>query len=362
MSWVIIVTERNVWPPQHGCDARICRLAAGIQSLGYKVLLLGSTHSRIQQAEGHVGDAVSAINAPLWDWAAAKGGLDHFDAGWYSGAIHDICCRSDVSAVIAEYLWMAPALNIVPDGILKVVDTHDVMHKRAAIYDAHGVNPWIRVSREREAELLSIADAVLAIQDEEASELRVMLPTKRVLTVGHWVGDMTAKVSPGNHRISIVGSDNHSNIYAVGEFLKIWNQVKDAELHLWGTVCGHVPDIHGVIKHGFVDDLLEAYEIADVVVNPTVVGTGLKIKTVEAMCSGKCVITTFCGAEGIYGGVYGCELQQMPRAIEMLLNNSDSRRQWERAAFAYAERHFAFEAVFGEFGKLIEGFPKDLPE
>jgi glycosyltransferase involved in cell wall biosynthesis len=52
---------------------------------------------------------------------------------------------------------------------------------------------------------------------------------------------------------------------------------------------------------GEVKELESVYELADIVVNPLTVGTGLKIKMVEAMGFSKAVISTEVGAEGIEG-------------------------------------------------------------
>ncbi|MEW5910832.1 MAG: glycosyltransferase family 4 protein, partial [Thermodesulfobacteriota bacterium] len=48
-------------------------------------------------------------------------------------------------------------------------------------------------------------------------------------------------------------------------------------------------------------DLKKVYDLSDIVINPLTVGTGLKIKMIEAMGLSKAVISTKMGAEGIDG-------------------------------------------------------------
>ena len=52
---------------------------------------------------------------------------------------------------------------------------------------------------------------------------------------------------------------------------------------------------------GFVGDLEEVYKNR-VIINPVKSGSGLKIKCVEALCSGKPLVTTSNGAQGLKSG------------------------------------------------------------
>ena len=49
-----------------------------------------------------------------------------------------------------------------------------------------------------------------------------------------------------------------------------------------------------------VDNIVEFYKQGNIVVNPTLKGTGLKIKTIEAISYGKLVITSKHSSEGLY--------------------------------------------------------------
>ncbi len=51
--------------------------------------------------------------------------------------------------------------------------------------------------------------------------------------------------------------------------------------------------------HGFVEDIRSYFEHAHVLVVPLVVGSGTRIKILEAMASGTPVVSTSIGAEGL---------------------------------------------------------------
>ena len=58
-------------------------------------------------------------------------------------------------------------------------------------------------------------------------------------------------------------------------------------------------DLSSIYIHGFVDDSKEFMNSHDIMVVPLLTGSGMRIKIIEAMALGKCVISTTKGAEGI---------------------------------------------------------------
>jgi glycosyltransferase involved in cell wall biosynthesis len=87
------------------------------------------------------------------------------------------------------------------------------------------------------------------------------------------------------------------------------------------TVVGHVPD------------LSSAFALARVVVVPTRVGSGVKLKTIAALEHGVPVVATSVGAEGVDYGDTQCvavhdDPERFARAVATLLGDSDA---WQRA-------------------------------
>ena len=352
-EWIVIVTERNVWPAKHGCDARIVQLIRGYQKCGFRVCLVGTQHSTIGLAE-HLVDDLLITGGPSWDWYQD---IDKFDAGWFFGGILEAMKRHDVAAVQVEYCWMSKALEVVTEGIIKIIDTHDLMYNRAGIYDPYGILPYCRITREREAELLNRADVILAIQDIEAEEFKSMCPDKEVVTVGHWAeGIKACDCDENSNIVMLVGSDNPSNVMGgqviVSQWDKVREKVPNAELRIYGTLSDKVNEKDGIVTYGFVQNLERAYSTAKLVINPTVLGTGLKIKTVEAMAHGKAVVTTKCGADGISGGVMVSD--DLIRDIVYLLTESSSRKEFERRALSYAMNNFSINSVLGRVVETIK--------
>jgi glycosyltransferase involved in cell wall biosynthesis len=81
---------------------------------------------------------------------------------------------------------------------------------------------------------------------------------------------------------------------------------------------------HAHIKFtGFVEDILPYLRRANLVIVPVLKGGGMRIKTIEALASGKYVISTSKGAEGIHqklSSLYVCSIEEFPQAISQALN------------------------------------------
>jgi hypothetical protein len=214
-----------------------------------------------------------------------------------------------IDAVMVEYVFMSRALLRVPDDVLKVIDTHDVFADRHRRYLANGMTPtWFSCSRRMEARGLRRADMVVAIQADEEAHFRKVTHT-RVMTIGHPIllrPMPEADIVPG--RILLVGSENAINVasmtWFVNQVLPLVQQFyPHVELAVAGTICRLLVPSPGLRLLGRLEDLGRAYATSQLVVNPMQFGTGLKIKSVEALGHARALVTTPCGAEGLEAGM-----------------------------------------------------------
>ena len=95
-----------------------------------------------------------------------------------------------------------------------------------------------------------------------------------------------------------------AKVLAYELFPQIRRDVPDATCHLAGKTNRedhselHRPEI-GVWMHGFVEDVRPYFETSQVLVVPLSVGSGTRIKILEAMATGTPVVSTAIGAEGL---------------------------------------------------------------
>jgi glycosyltransferase involved in cell wall biosynthesis len=371
---VILVTDRMLHPVREGSRARIVQLIHALRGAGYRVTVIS------RRVPGRLGGLLPAVRplAQLRRLAdrvvSVRGDFFHhgdptaFDAGAYRDALARHVAREKPAAVIAEYLWMAPCLEVVPPSVVRAVDTHDVMHRRAEMYRDQPEGAWGECSRDAEIDLLSHADVVMAIQPGEQALLREMLPGRTVLHVPH--GYTAERSAPragedGPPTVAFVGSRIQGNLVGMTEFIEgAWPLIRtrhpDARLRVFGDIVTRLAaDAPGVEKVGWVEDLGSVYADATVIVNPVRLGTGLKIKTVEALAHGRALVTTTCGADGLSEGAGSAflvadRMEEAAAAVVRLLDDRSYREAIEAAALELAERRFSPRAAIAELVAEID--------
>jgi 2-polyprenyl-3-methyl-5-hydroxy-6-metoxy-1,4-benzoquinol methylase len=207
---------------------------------------------------------------------------------------------------ISNYVFMSRFLPVLQSRVFKVIDTIDVFSTKLSKVVRFGVTGEIDISAEEEATLLRRADLVIAIQPDEALELQKLAPDRTVVTAGVDF-QLVEEVSPPPLEpvVLYVASRNALNVKGVHDFLSLaWplvrRSVADARLVIVGPVCEAVEEgVEGVELLGRVDRLDDVYARAKVVVNLAVAGTGLKIKTLEALSHLRPIVVWPSGVDGL---------------------------------------------------------------
>lgn len=282
------------------------------------------------------------------DWTDA-------DRRWLARA-----ASGQAAAVIADYMFCAPAFGLVPGASASAIVMHDLFHSRAG---AKGDTVAL-VDRQTELELLGRADVVIAIQEGEACWVRENLPGTEVV-----VAPMAAEIAPtasagGDGHLLFVGSNTGPNIEGLRWFLDaVWPAVRaaipDARLDVAGTVNWSFPEgAPGVRFLGMVDALEPLYRDAGVIISPLTFGSGLKIKLVEAMAHGKAIVATpvtMQGVEEIGADAVACAetAEAFADAVIRLAGDSSAREQLAERALVCARAHFSRETSHAAFASWL---------
>lgn len=207
-------------------------------------------------------------------------------------------------ALLTQYVWMTRLLPLIDAGVPKILDTIDMYSTKADKVLSFGASD-IALSAAEEATRLGRADLVLAIQDRERALMQALVPATEVITVGVDFDAPRAVPTPEPKTILLVASGNELNRIGVRDFLRFaWPTIlarePEATLIVAGQVGRYVPDGTPRLRNlGTIDDVVPLYARARVVINPAAAGTGLKIKTVEALSHGRPVVTWPNGFDGI---------------------------------------------------------------
>lgn len=218
---------------------------------------------------------------------------------------------------------------------------------------------------EEEAERYQLADKVINISWDERPVFEEMLGKERVITANKAINFVN--IGPGSisGRCLFVGTDIPSNLDGINWFTQdVWPRVhgknKRATLHICGTVCRKIDaDADGVILCGVVEDLVNEYRQASVVVVPLRTGSGVKIKLTEAVGYMRCCVSTPCGIEGLpekekTGILISDDDKKFATHVNYLIENSDAREKCLGNTKAWASAYLNAETCYGEIIKYLQ--------
>jgi glycosyltransferase involved in cell wall biosynthesis len=203
---------------------------------------------------------------------------------------------------------------------------------------------------------LAKADTAVAIQQTDAAILSRFLPVGSVVTapMAMVARQNNAARVPG--RCLFVGGDSQANTLGLRWFLEhVWPRVLAVESTAHLRVCGdvkrgfsaHFPNVTFV---GRVADLAPEYDSALVCLVPLVVGSGLKIKLVEALCHGRTGVATSVGVQGMHfdSEIIAVADEPVEFAAEVvdLLRNDARRMVMEARALNFGQHHFLADSCY----------------
>lgn len=95
-------------------------------------------------------------------------------------------------------------------------------------------------------------------------------------------------------RFVFVGSDNQrQNFLTIKHLMEMWSRMHPVtELHIYGKQSFDYASTHGVVFHGFVSDIADAYAPGSVMLAPSFLDGGVKTKVLEAFSYGVPVVGT----------------------------------------------------------------------
>lgn len=249
-------------------------------------------------------------------------------------------------AVLLNYATHTHYFDQFDRKTIKILDTHDRLANRYKIFTDHGEHPagWKSLTPADEKKAINRADVVWAITESEKDHFINMVEGSYpiVLTIPH----LASFRLPGrdeqfsSKRVLVVSGKGKINISGINWFLEnVWpeviSQVPGAELGVAGSICEKKSELSAAENVHFLgryNQPEEVYAKADICINPMLYGTGLKIKTLEALSFGKRIVSTREGASGLM------------RFAGKGLHCSDSASEWVKILTDYlGQENHSFE-------------------
>lgn len=336
---ILFVTETCFYPPYQGDSARILSIISYFKSQNWHVSVLhfhdsSQTHANYKMMEKLCD--VLQIYYPTKNDLTQRNytACDSWCPEAFIAKAREVLKLVQPSVMYIQFVFFSACLNVISENekILKVIDADNIFSERKKIYHDLGINyQWFSTTALEERQALLRADLILAIQEREQEKLTSLVPERPVHLVPHVMETIPYQVSSLEKNLLFVAAANAENTIGLKNFLeiafpKICEKHENLRLIVAGKICDNFSEkIEKVDFLGIVPNLEAIYQKAMIVLNTTPIGTGLKIKTVEALCYGKCLVTTADGVAGLenYQNIYHLvsEVSNYASVINHLLSN-----------------------------------------
>lgn len=395
MLKVLQISNKAPYPANDGSSIAIFNMARGLLQNGVTLRLLTvNTKKHFKSDEGvpegfrtsvryrsvYRNTNVSAIGAFCNLFSRHSYFVSRFHFRKFSSALSEILTAEQFDIVQVEGLFMAsyiPLIRKISKARI-VLRAHNIEH---VIWQRHIAREpsflkrlYLATQNSRlrrfELKVFNSVDAVITITTADEAALRDMGVRPQVFTCITGI-EPAEYAAPSNAKtrkdtVFYFGSmDWIPNQEAVTWFLRhCWQQVKQAVPSARFIIAGRGMPLHffhinrpGVSIMEQVDDPHDFYHRHEVMVVPLWSGSGLRIKIVEGMASGKAIVSTSIGAEGI-----GCEngrniliadtAEEFTQQVITLLKNAELRTTIGAEASAFAAREFDNASVVASLVKF----------
>jgi len=341
---ILIFSPISIYPADAGSRVRIYNVINYFIKQGHEVHYLYYTDDGISKVHfEYMLDICTSFSVVQREKKIIRRTGNYELDEWYEDSINikvlELIEIFNIDTVFMNYMFYSKVFEFLPKNIYKIIDTLDKFTDRYKLFqNVDDVEyDWHSYTKEDETKALNRADMVLAITDEEKNYfLSICNKNIDILTLGHIENKRYIKKSYNKlKKIGFIGGANKVNIVAINEFLeefyKSYVNNEDLEIIIAGQICKYIKIKNKNIKLlGLIDNLEDFYNDVDIVINPLMLGTGQKIKSVEALSFGVPIISTKIGFEGINSNnkLHSLDsLEDMVSAIDSIKDDSKQLKQ-----------------------------------
>jgi len=340
---ILFLTPQFPFPPEQGGAIRnyhLIRETAKRHNVGL-LSLVDEQPAPSQLAELACCNQIETVSAPLRSrtdrirtlFASRDPDMAHrLYSADYVAALRRLLAREDYDILQVEGMEMAAYGLFIPHGpeagapriVFDDLNAEYLLQRRACLTDlarprrwphaAYSASQWARL-RRYERLVCQKASATVAVSDLDRQAIARLAPGVQPLVVPNGVDTRSYRTDlpdtlPLRHpNVVFTGKmDFRPNVDAMRWFCaQVWPAVR-AQLpgvHLY--IVGQQPDPEilrlgaepDITVTGYVPEILPYFGGADVYAVPMRVGGGTRLKVLEAMATGRAIVSTHLGAEGI---------------------------------------------------------------
>lgn len=399
---ILFLTAQLPEPPHAGGAIRVSGLMRGTHAAGHEVHLLAFA-TPAQYAAAHpaldtfCASAITVepprrtIRDRLRDLflTPAADMQRRFYSALYEARLRDLLTRERFDLIQIESLEMAaylPVIRAAQPGTPVIYDSFNAEYElQHSISDAERgslkrLPGWLysRIQWQRlirfEGEVCRAVTHVIAVSDEDAGAFCRLLPGCPVTVIPNGIDTAayaraTSPLDLGEHALLLTGSMSYrpnvdAALWVADHVLdSIRAAVPDARLFVVGSQPHRRLDTlrqrDGVEITGWVPDVNPFLHAAAVTVVPLRMGSGTRLKLLQAMAAGQAIVSTRLGAAGL-AVRDGRELRladsadEFATAVIALLRDPACRRALGEAGTAYVQSHRDWSIIVPDLLALYE--------
>ena len=294
--------------------------------------------------------------------------------------IRSIAGSGDIDLVHIDHLHMAQYIDALPDGLPVVLREHNVESVIMRRYSEKMSNPLKRLYAGIQARRLHAYEAVICprficcvpVTDVDGKALRDMAPDARIDVISsgvdtEWFDPAADSPWPDPHRIVTTGDYGWPPTadglrHLVNEiYPKIRQEIPDVKLSIVGQSppksVNATAKENGIDVLGRVDDIRPEILRSSVFVVPTRIGSGIRLKILEAMAMRRPVVSTSVGCEGIDAVpevdiLVADDPEMFAASVVQLLRDQARAADIADSAAALIQRRYAWSILTTQFDRL----------
>ncbi len=334
---LLLLTKKFPWPLKDGEVIAIHNNIAGFAKLGHQVTVVAINTLKhftspqrmpdtvFQQARYisvTVDTNVKVASAVANLFTSKPYHVARFESDAYTQVLTNVLQETEFDLIQCEGLYFGPYLDVIrkyskAPVVMRAHNVESEIWERVADETAnplkkHYLRMQVKRLQQYERAQLNRYNAIATITARDAERLKQMGATVPMFVHPSGIDLERYTLNGGEPAkpqvVGFIGSlDWLPNLEGVRWFLKeVWPRVLQQEPHAIFNIAGrNMPasienlQQRGVEVAGEVPDALAFMQQQQVLVVPLFSGSGMRIKIVEAMALGKCVLSTSIGAEGI---------------------------------------------------------------
>lgn len=328
---IMFVTDSPFLPKKWGDAARIARLVELFVDYGWTV---DFTYFDESERESDTGamlqfcERVEAYKGTPTELAQRQGGhLDDWCVPGFAKFVERMVAIRRPDVIWVQFVYHSRVLSGLGgvDRPISVIDADNVFADRRNAFDAAHIDfDWFSTSKMEELNGLRRADVIVAIQEAEAKYYKE-LDSNLEVNVVPYAPPVKFLPSVNSKSLAFVATNNPQNRDGIEMFLRdAWPTIRtlhpDATLKVVGSIAEVVDEGLGIKRLVFVESLAEIFNDVAIGLNTTLVGSGLKTKSVDILAHGRPLVSTREGVRGLEFFSAGFRIAEDGQAFANVIN------------------------------------------